>query len=72
MNVSINIDLDEFDDSDLMEHLEEKGYTILEDNEEVLNKNPRRTDLKDELCNICEVSYHTSKTDLLKLISEKI
>jgi hypothetical protein len=34
IDMSVNVDLDNFDDDDLIEELEERGYTILSESEE--------------------------------------
>lgn len=75
--VDIEVEIDDFDDDDLIEELVDRGYDVKEISGKPAGKaigtNPmvEGEKLRRMLCDICDVSYHTTNENLLKKLAEK-
>lgn len=67
-----DIDLDEVDLADIVEHVKGCGYTVFESNKvaDFISDLPSYK-LKDLLCDVVGVNHHTAKENIMKLLSEK-
>lgn len=67
-----DIDLDEVELADIVEHIKGHNYTVIEGNKmaDFISDLPSYK-LKDLLCDVVGVNHHTSKEDILNLLSEK-
>lgn len=67
------VELEDFENSEIVTHLEIEGYTVLEGEsiEDHLSNLPSYK-LRDLFCDMVGVNHHTEKDELMKLLSEKI
>lgn len=68
-----DVDLDEVETSDIVEHLSGLGYEVIESGKlpDHLSELPPY-ELKDLFCDMVGVNHHTPKDELMKLIAAKI
>ena len=66
-------DLSDWPDADIAEYLEQRGYKIDKTDSDLADyiSDLPPYKLKDLLCDVVGVNHHTSKEDLVKLISER-
>lgn len=68
-----DVDLDEVDLSDIVEHIKGHGYTVVEGDKlaDIISDLPPYK-LKDLLCDVVGVNHHTSTDQVFKLLREKL
>lgn len=67
----IDIELTDFEDDDLIEEMEGRDYIVKEKEDEIF-ANKIGDDFKRNLCDLLELNYHVSKTEIINFIRSKL